>query len=317
MEIIEDLAIVLRSIRYQDRHRIVTALTENHGQLTVMARNSVQSKRFGGTLDVFAASRWTFQTSKTRPHSTLHQLTETSIKQSFEGLRKDFLKVSLASVFTEFLLILAPPHEACSDLFKLHSNALWILEETDFPVWDQSSIALLNIYLIKLLQWSGNQPQLDTCMSCQKSLAEVATPIEQWEASHSRRSAIYAQIETGGWQCAQCSAQGSRAPTPFREGGYPLHPLALQEVKFGLSQTLRQSIATTRAGATEHREIFQFLEAFFIYHIPGFDQQSIKSLRFLGLESSPLLGQAYPLQRSPDSLESATPFSGLPPYAPK
>ena len=272
METVQDLAIVLKSIRYQDRHRIVTALTENHGQISALARNSIQSKRFGGTLDLFAASRWTFTR---RPNATLHQLTEASIKQPFEGLRKDFHKLSLASVLTEFLLIMTPPQEACPELFKLHSNALWILEEIDFKDRPGAPLALLNIYLIKLLQWSGNQPPLDNCAQCGKLLSqEVAEQNFQ----------LHGLLENGGWSCRNCG--GSRT--------YLLDARALQEVQLGLSQPLRKTLETVHTSEENHRHLFRFLEAFFLYHIPGFDQHPLKSLRFLGLESSLPLPGANP-----------------------
>jgi len=51
----EDLAIVLRAVPYEERHRIVTALTEHHGKITGMAKNAIQSRRFGGCLETFTA----------------------------------------------------------------------------------------------------------------------------------------------------------------------------------------------------------------------------------------------------------------------
>src|ERR1700746_1867792 len=100
-----DLAIVLRSIAYEERHRIVTALTENHGQISAMARNAIHARGFGGPLDLFAASEWLFVD---KPGADLARLDEAQIRRSFEGIHKDFEKLSLASVFSEFMLRVAP-----------------------------------------------------------------------------------------------------------------------------------------------------------------------------------------------------------------
>src|SRR6187551_429479 len=95
-----DLAIVLRSIPYEERHRIVTALTEQHGQVTGLARNAIQSRRFGGCLEAFAASEWQFVI---KPGAELVRIEQAQIRRSFDGLRKDFERLSMASVFGEIM----------------------------------------------------------------------------------------------------------------------------------------------------------------------------------------------------------------------
>src|SRR6478735_8305092 len=93
-----DTAIILRAIPYEERHRIVTALTEQHGQVTAMAKNSIASRRFGGALDPFVASEWFFSQ---KPGADLLLLQEAVVKRAYEGLRKDFERLSLASVLNE------------------------------------------------------------------------------------------------------------------------------------------------------------------------------------------------------------------------
>src|SRR3954447_1857160 len=108
MQEIRDLAIVLRSVPYEDRHRVVTALTENHGKISALARNSIQSRRFGGALDAFVASEWSFVG---RVGADLFRVERAVVRRAFEGLRKDFEKLSLASVFGELMIRLAPERE--------------------------------------------------------------------------------------------------------------------------------------------------------------------------------------------------------------
>src|SRR5476649_2404312 len=87
-----DTAIILRTVLYEERHRIVTALTEAHGLVTAMAKNCISSRRFGGALDPFVASEWLFTE---KPGAEVLQLQEAVAKRSFEGLRKDFERLSL------------------------------------------------------------------------------------------------------------------------------------------------------------------------------------------------------------------------------
>src|SRR5687768_422160 len=123
----QDLAIVLRTVVFEERHRIVTALTENHGRISALARNSIQSRRFGGSLEPFTAADWRFV--ETRPGADLFRLEEANTRRGFENLRKDFERLSMASLFNELMLKLAPEHEPCPDLFRMHANALAVLDE--------------------------------------------------------------------------------------------------------------------------------------------------------------------------------------------
>jgi len=266
-----DLAIVLRSVAYEERHRVVTAITENHGMVSALARNSIQSRRFGGTLELFTASEWSFTQ---KPGTELLILEQAEIKMSFEGLRKDFEKLSMASVFSELMLKLAPQLSPAPELFKLHSNALLALEEAD-----HAPIQLLNAYLAKLLQWSGSQPKLMACMHCEKSLTSL-----------DENQAVSCVIQDAGWICPECRGVDTRhvrdrGASAFDQSLLRVMPFAIVDFLLSLSVPIRQIVGNTRATKKDHQELFKFLEALFIYHIPGFDRQPLKGLRFLELDS--------------------------------
>jgi DNA repair protein RecO len=275
----KDLAIVLRSIPYEDRHRIVTALTEHHGQISALARNSIQSRRFGGTLEPFVASEWLFVE---KPGADLARLDEALIKRSFEGIRKDFERLSLASVFSEFMLRIAPKNEICSDLFRLHSNALAALEELP-PMGVESSrsiLLLLNGYLAKALQWSGNQPQLQSCHGCQRSLDTLAP-----------EDSVTCLIADAAWMCPNCRVSATahiknRGDQGFQAAQIRTTPLAIIDFLMSLVSPIRQIPTHALATREEHVDLFRFIEALFAYHLPGFDQKPLNGLRFLGLESN-------------------------------
>jgi DNA repair protein RecO len=284
MQLKRDLAIVLRSVPYEDRHRIVTALTEHHGQISALARNSIQSRRFGGTLDPFVASEWQFAE---KPGAELARLDEALIKRSFEGIRKDFERLSLASVFSEFMLRVAPKNEACADLFKLHSNALVILEELPGPgttvtqeEFLRSILLLLNGYLAKCLQWSGNQPQLQACHNCKRAL-DTLEP----------NASLTCLIIDAAWICPDCRNQQThhirdRGAQGFQAAQIRVTPMAIIDFLMSLVSPIRQIPTHAQASREEHVQLFQFIEALFAYHLPGFDQKPLNGLRFLGLESN-------------------------------
>ena len=261
MEEIRDLAVVLRSVQFEEKHRIVTGLTEKHGKVSVIARNAVQSRRFGGALEHFAAGEWSFSI---RPGAEIGSLREATIKRDFSGISKDFEKLALASFFNEVSLRLAPAGVPCVDLFKIHSNALVALEEA---ASSEKLLALANLYLVKVLSWCGNQPQLLRCLKCDKGI-QTLTPSD-W---------IEGDIQAAGWVCSECASHATGRPN---ENTKRIPSDALKDLLFGASESLRKAIVQAHGIREEHAPLFSFLTRVLAYHVPGFDQLSMKSLRFL------------------------------------
>jgi DNA repair protein RecO len=266
-----DTAIVLRATPFEERHRIITALTEAHGQVTAMAKNCISSRRFGGALDPFVASEWLFTE---KPGAELLQLQEAVAKRSFEGLRGDFERLALASVFNELMLRIAPKHEPCEELFKLHANALAALEELPGT---GVNLALLNAYLAKTLQWSGSQPRLQSCIGC-------GTPVEALDP----RATLSCVVADAGWLCETCRASNThhlRESLGMGQSLLRVTPAAIRDFYASLTLPIRRVAGATLASRAEHQTLFKFLEALFVYHVPGFDRTPLKGLRFLEIGS--------------------------------
>ncbi len=273
METKTDLAIVLKTVTFEERHRIVTGLTAEHGRISCVARNSIQSRRFGGSLEPFSAAQWQWVEKE---GSDLGRLDSAEIKRSYEGLRKSFEKLAMASSLSEILLRVAPEHEPCPDLFRLHSNALALVEEGSDPApGAPPDLKLLNFYLGKLLQWSGNQPQILRCLSCETPLENV--PCE---------SALTWSIAEAAWRCHSCRGSESahvrrREGVAFQHTLIRVMPTAIRDLVFALENPIRKAMESAHAGKEEHRGLFTLMEALMLYHIPGFDQTPLKSLRFV------------------------------------
>lgn len=270
MEPKRDLALVLRSFPYEERHRVVTAITENHGVIAALAKNSIQSRRFGGALELFTASEWIFTQ---RPGSELVHLTEAHVRMSFDQLPQNFDRLSLASTFNELILRMAPQGDSCLELFKLHSNALYELNEAA-PSF-RTEIILLNAYFGKMLQWSGSQPQLHACLRCKVSLDSVMNSIE-----------LDCRVTDAGWICTECRSGNNAGnnienENTFENSALKLTPLSIRDFQMYLSTPIRQVVARTQASPREHQQLFRFLHALYLYHIPGFEEKPLKSLRFL------------------------------------
>jgi len=264
MDRIRARVITLRSVKYQDRDQIVSGLSESYGKISALAKNSIQSRRYGGCLDPFVASEW--QMSR-RPESDLWSLERSEARRDFAGIRGDFVKLSTASYWNELILKLVPENEPLPLLFKLHVNALIALEEDK----SGSSYALLCGYLGKFLQLNGAPPQLSSCLRCQRA-------IESFQVQEEVRM----EGEAGGWTCHSCPRVGAQ---------YGFHPLStglLRIFRGALEIPIRQS--PTHLGPvlseSEGEKLFEFLIEFSSFHLPGHDPNSFNSLRFIRKKTS-------------------------------
>lgn len=279
MEFIEDLAIILRVVAYQDRDKIVTAITENHGQIAVLAKNSVQSRRFGGSLELFSASHWRI---KQNPDNNLGFLERSESKRGFENLSFQFEVLSTASILNELLIKITPEVQSGRELFKLHGNALALLDDlskeaalTSGTLETKLLCAIISSYALKLLQWGGTQPLLQKCFFCQKSLL----------AQH-ENSLLKTLASKAGWICDGCHQESYASIVSgdlFRmspgELGYMIHLLThpIRQVKNTLYDFLT---------FTEIDHILKFVFALLTFHLPGFDITEIKALRFIETRSN-------------------------------
>jgi DNA repair protein RecO len=268
----EDTAIVLRSVPYEERHRVVTALSENHGRISALARNSIQSRRFGGCLEPFTASTWRIAE---RVGGDLYRVEDATIRKAFEGLRKSFEVLALASVFNELMLRLAPEREPCPDLFKLHSNALAVLEEiAEKDTGPRVLLGLLNAYLSKILQWNGTQPQLMRCLNCERSLLDFAGG-----------DRLRCHISVACWTCPDCGGKRPDSAEDYAPGFqhqfFTATQAAIGDFYIGLSTPIRKVPELIQGSLEDQKLLFALMESLLIYHVPGFDRTPLKGLRFL------------------------------------
>lgn len=227
---------------------------------------------------MFVASDWHYTL---KPGSSLYHLSDTYVREPFNNIRKSFEKLALASIFSELVLKAGSQQEGAQegygDLFRLHSNALFTLNEC---TQTDGEIPLLNAYVAKLLQWSGNQPRLHSCLECGILLEEIASDAQ-----------VNCLITNASWICLKCSAVDTRhirnrGTESLAHSMLKLSARVVGDFQTSLKTPIRQVTAQFRAPLNEHRELFKFSEALYTYHIPGFDKKPLNGLRFLGLKSS-------------------------------
>lgn len=257
-----ELCFVLKTIPFKERDIIAVLFSENKGRFSALARNGVQSRRFGGSLDLFTASDFELDSHTIRlseiTDERLVQMNSAIAKHSFSSLPKSFEKLSAASCLNDLLMRALPPQKAAPELFKLYSNTLTAIHESP----DEQCVALLNGFILKLSQWLGVQPALTRCMKCQKSLAEVSG------------NSVTPRFQSGGWLCNDCVGNEDRQhqlPT--------LSKNLMLDAFHALLNPIRK--IEWIANTAEHLLLLEFLEQHLMYFVPGMDRTPISSIRFL------------------------------------
>lgn len=266
MESFQDLGIVLRSVLFDEKHRMITAITENYGKISVVARNAVGSRRYGGAVDPFAASLLTL---KERPGSDVFYLEEATVRRGFEGLRNHLDTLSTASVFNEIMLKIAPDRAAVPELFKLYANSLAVLEEVP-DAWTACLIA----FFLKTLHWCGNDPLFDQCFSC-------LTPTDAILSSEPAHAPILGLVSQASWACPTCTRSDGRARDAHYDLSLKLATVDIARASQRLSFRATVSEVTRLERSGEQGAFFRYLERLVRYHVPGFDQAPLKALSFL------------------------------------
>ncbi len=252
-----EVCFVLKTYPYKERDVIAVLLSEKKGRFSALARNGIQSRRFGGSLDLFTCSEFALDPKTIRlsdiQEDILVQVLSAQVKRT-PGLAGSFEKLSGASALNEIILRVIPPQRPAPEIFKLYSNALLAIE--DLPA-DQT-LKIVNAFILKITQWLGVQPSLTRCMVCEKTLNEIE--------GHS----VCAQVAQGAWICDACRPDRS---------GLTLSKDTILDAYHSMLNPIRkiEFMATTR----EHEEMLEFLEKHLQYFVPGLDRAPIGALRFL------------------------------------
>jgi DNA repair protein RecO (recombination protein O) len=124
-------AILLRKRKFSDTSLIVSWCTESLGCIQTLAKGARRVKSpFAGKLDLFFETE--IQIAPAR-RSTLHTLTEVTLRETFSGIRQDYLRMQVAAYFVELVelcterdhdepVLFALLHRAFSYLDKNESN---------------------------------------------------------------------------------------------------------------------------------------------------------------------------------------------------
>jgi len=157
MSIHRSEAIVLGRRDFRETSLLVNFYTRDFGKISGLLKGiRIDSTKFASTLEPFSYNDIIFYEHR---NSALHLVSACDLRDNFNSLRQNIVKVAQASIMAELIAVLMPPEDKNEQVFDLALDSLRELEVTNNP----DKIA--TIFKIKLLALSGLKPHFDSCVS--------------------------------------------------------------------------------------------------------------------------------------------------------
>ena len=146
--------IIIRETDYQDRDKLLTVLTADHGKLTVKARGIKGSRNtMKASCQLMAYSELTLMEQQDR-----YVLTEASGLELFSELQQDIELLSLASYFLQITDFVAQEEDPCPEILSLLLNCLYGLGKLKL-----SQVMVKAVFELRLACLLGFRPDLSGC----------------------------------------------------------------------------------------------------------------------------------------------------------
>lgn len=184
-------AVVLRTVDYGERDRVVTLFSRERGKLSAFARGARSSRRrFGGALEPFTL----LAAELTERGGDLWVLDDAGVERGFGNVRGDLARIACASYAVELsreLVRDAQPHE---ELFDGLVAYLTLLDGAPARPWD------LRRFELDALRAAGLQPALVECARCGRPAGAGPARFDPLQ---------------GGVLCAACAPTGGAGARPI------------------------------------------------------------------------------------------------------
>jgi len=227
-------AIVLSTQDFRQTSLIANFYTRDFGKLSGILKGIKEDPaKFASNLDTFSLNEIIFY-KKTK--SSLHLVSQCDLKRDFRLIKNDLERIKKAFSLVELLNILTVQEDRNERIFDL---VVACLEQLENSV-DLEKIVIL--FKIKLLDFCGFKPHLDSCVSCNNKI------IAQAKFS----------LKLGGLLCERCVNKDIKSKVVFR--GTVASILYIEKNDF--NDVLR--LGMNRA---IKKELIQVLDEFLEFHL--------------------------------------------------
>ncbi len=227
-------AIILNTQNFRQTSLIANFYTRDFGKISGLLKGVRDNPtKVNSNLDSFSLNEIVFyQTTK----SSLHLVSQCDLKKDFRWAKSNLERMQRAFSIAELINILTVPEDKNERVFDL---ALMCLEQLDNRVDPDK---LLIIFKIKLLDFCGFKPHIDSCVCCNNKIIAQAR----------------FSFNLGGLLCEHCKSRDIKSRMIFR--GTVASILHIEKnvfsdvLRLGMNQAIK-------------KELNQVLDAFLEFHL--------------------------------------------------
>ncbi len=248
MAISKTEGIVLKYTNLGEADKILTILTRNNGKIKAIAKGCRKPKSsLLSSSEVFVFSEFVLYKG-----TNFYHISQAVTRETFYNIRKDLLRLSYATYFTELAETVSDEDIPSERLFLLLAKTLYYLAVGEIPM------GLLHLgYQLKLMDISGYRPNVVRCAVCKKASED-----------YGRFS-----VSLGGVVCSQCSDLEN---TKINGDVFKISQGTTEAFKFLLNTEISR-LNTKKIDNTIFNEIDKIIRSFILNHL----DKRFKSLDFL------------------------------------
>ena len=211
--------VVLRQTDTKESDKILTVLTADLGKISLIAKGARRkNSRIAAASELLVYSEMTIFRK-----GNWYLLDEASTLELFDGVRRDFLLLSLASYFSELTEAVTGEGEDAREILPLFLNALYALGKLH-----KEPRQVKAAFELRLLSLAGFEPLVDGCAVCgapipEKPMLDVVKGVVHCGACK-EKGGLSLPLTQGALEAMQHIVHGS----PKRLYSFTLPPVDLQ-----------------------------------------------------------------------------------------
>lgn len=228
-------AIILGTQNFRQTSLIANFYTRDFGKLSGLLKGVKEDPgKFNSNLDTLSLNEIVFY-RKTK--STLHLVSQCDLKRDFRLIKGNLERIKRAFSLVELIDILTVQEDKNDRIFDLALACLEQLENN----YDLDKILI--IFKIKVLDFCGFKPHLDSCVCCNNKIIAQAR----------------FSLKLGGLLCERCLSKDIKSRNVFRGTVASILHIEKNDFDSVLRLGINQAIK---------KELNQVLDAFLEFHLP-------------------------------------------------
>ncbi len=227
-------AVVLSTRNFRQTSLIANFYTRDFGKLSGLLKGAREDPvKFNSNLDVLSVNEIIFYR---KINSSLHLVSQCDLKRDFRLIKGNLERIKKALRLIELVNALTAQEDSNEQIFDLLIACLIQMENS----YDMDK--LLIIFKIKVLDFCGFKPHLDSCVSCNSKIIAQAR----------------FSLKLGGLLCDRCSNKDIKARIVFRGSVASILYIEKNNFENVLRLGMNQAIK---------KELQQILDAFLEFHL--------------------------------------------------